>query len=243
MNPDVTNYIQNINQEWQVEVLQSYCWESLFGKQLIPNAIIMERDFANRATFLGDDMGTILLDMSISLDGYIAGLNGESGRLYDWYFAPESQTNPNGEIIEELERTTGAIVLGRRAYGTGEESGGYEDDPYQVPNFVVTHHAPEQSAVSEEVRRRFVFVTAGVESAVMQAKAAAGDKDVAIGGGADIAQQCLRAGLVDEIQLHLVPILFGDGIRLFDGTGNIELETIRVVVAPDVTHLRFRVLK
>jgi dihydrofolate reductase len=188
-------------------------------------------------------MGIVLLDMSISLDGYIAGSNGESGRLYDWYFAPESQSNPNGEIIEELVRTTGAIVMGKRAYGIGEESGGYEDDPYQVPNFVVTHHVPELATVSEEVKRRFVFVTDGVQSAVEQAKTAAGDRDVAIGGGADIAQQCLRAGLVDEIQLHVVPMLFGEGIRLFEHTGKIELQPIRAVVAPAVAHLRFRVLR
>jgi dihydrofolate reductase len=188
-------------------------------------------------------MGIVLLDMSISLDGYIAGPNGESGRLYDWYFAPESQTNPKGAMIEELVRTTGAIVMGKRAYNTGEESGGYEDDPYQVPNFIVTHHVPEQTAAGENDQRRFIFVTDGVESAIEQAKAAAGDKDVAVGGGADIAQQCLNAGLIDEIQLHVVPVLLGKGIRLFGQIDPVKLESTGVVVAPDVTHLRFRVVK
>jgi len=188
-------------------------------------------------------MGIVLLDMSISLDGYIAGPNGESGRLYDWYFAPESQTNPNGEIIDELIKTTGAIVMGKRAYGTGEESGGYEDDPYQVPNFVLTHHVPEHTAAGENDQRRFIFVTDGIKSAIQQAKAAAGNNIVAVGGGANIAQQCLQAGLIDEIQLHVVPVLLGKGIRLFDHIGHLELESTRVVVAPDVTHLRFRVVK
>jgi dihydrofolate reductase len=133
--------------------------------------------------------------------------------------------------------------MGKRAYNTGEESGGYEDDPYQVPNFVVTHHVPEQAAAGENDQRRFIFVTDGVESAIKQAKAAAGDKDVAVGGGADIAQQCLNAGLIDEIQLHVVPVLLGKGIGLFGQIDPVKLENIRVVVAPDVTHLRFRVVK
>ena len=113
--------------------------------------------------------------------------------------------------------------------------------PLGVPTFVVTHTVPQEWAYEGSP---YTFITDGVESAVEQAKAVAGDKDVAV-GAASIAQQCIRSGLLDEIHIDLVPVLLGGGVRLFDhlGTGPIELERVRVVEAPDVTHLTFRVVK
>jgi len=184
-------------------------------------------------------MGKVTLDMSMSLDGFIAGPNDESGRLHDYFFSPSSGT---AEVIEEGFKTTGAIVMGRRSYDIGAEQDGFVDNPYQVPTFVLTHDVPERAAKGAEA---FIFVTDGIESALKQAKAAAGDKDVVVGGGANIAQQYIKAGLVDEIHIHLIPVLFGDGIRLFGHQSNerVELERTRVIAGPKATHLRFRVVK
>lgn len=183
-------------------------------------------------------MRKVVLDMSMSLDGFIAGPNDEDGGLHDYFFSPSGAT---AEVIEEGLQTTGAIIVGRRAYDIGAQQGGFVDNPYQVPTFVLTHAVPEQVAEGAEA---FAFVTDGIESALQQAQAAVGDKNVVVGGGANVAQQFLQAGLIDEIQIHLVPVLLGDGMRLFDhlGTGQIELESTRVVQGPAVTHLQFRVL-
>jgi len=184
-------------------------------------------------------MGNVILDMAISLDGFIVGANDEDGGLHNWYFAPAPKS---AAVIEELIHTSGAIVMGRRAYDMGDRYDGYVDNPYKVPHFVLTHRVPQQAAKGET---SFTFVTEGIESILKQAKAAAGDKDVVIGGGATIAQQCLKAGLIDEIQIHLVPVLIGDGIRLFEhiGAESIELEQTRVIESAGVTHLKFRVVK
>ena len=117
-----------------------------------------------------------------------------------------------------------------------------EEPPFHVPVFVVTHEAREDLVKSDTT---FTFVSDGIESALAQARAAAGNKDVSIGGGADIAQQYLKAGLVDEIQIHVAPLLLGGGIRLFDqlGDAQIKLEKTRVIDSPSVTHLRFRVVR
>ena len=180
-------------------------------------------------------MGKAVLDMAMSLDGII-----NNDRLYDWYFSDEN--TKSAAIITEIIDTTGAIVMGRGAYDNGDKQDGFVDNPYKVPHFVVTHHGPEKPAAGTT---RFTFVSDGIESALQQAKLAARDKDVAIGGGANIAQQYLRAGLVDEIQIHLVPVLLGDGIRLFDPLDkqSIELEVIRVIESDKVTHIKYRVLK
>jgi len=182
-------------------------------------------------------MGKVLLDMNMSLDGFIAGPNDEPQGLHDWFFSPAG-----GEVVDESVRKTGAIVMGRRTYDQGAEVDGFADSPYTVEHFVLTHHVPEETARGEMT---FTFVTEGIESAIERAKVAAGDRNVAVGGGASIAQQCIEAGLVDEIQVHLVPVLLGGGIRLFEhlGAEQIELERIRVIDAPGVTHLMYRIVK
>jgi dihydrofolate reductase len=177
--------------------------------------------------------------MAMSLDGFISGPEGEDHGLHDYFFSPAGST---ALVIEEGFKTTGAIIMGRRAYDIGAAQDGFADDPYQVPTFVLTHHVPEIVSRGAE---SFVFVTDGIESALQQAVAVAGDRDVVVGGGAITARQYLKAGLLDEIQIHLVPKLLAEGIRLFDdlGTGAIELESMRVIQAPDATHLLYRVVK
>jgi dihydrofolate reductase len=185
------------------------------------------------------DMGKVTLDMAMSLDGFIAGPNDEDGGLHDYFFSPSGET---AQVIEEGIKTTGAIIMGRRSYDIGDEQNGFENNPYQVPTFVLSHDVPEKVAKGAE---SFTFVTDGIESALEKAKAAAGDKKVVVGGGANTAQQFLSAGFIEELQIHLVPVLLGDGIRLFDhlGTKHIKLERMSVIDAPVVMHLRFRVVK
>lgn len=204
-------------------------------------------------------MGKVTFDITMSLDGYIAGPNdglelplGAGGeRLHEWVYDLKSwrephglaggETNRDAEILEESLKTTGAIVLGKRMFDNAQGWG--ENPPFHVPVFVLTHTAREPEV--KEGGTTFTFVTDGVESALEQARAAAGDKDVAVGGGANTAQQFLKAGLVDEIQIHVAPMLLGGGIRLFDQLGpqQIDLEPTRVVESPRVTHLKFRVVK
>ena len=212
-------------------------------------------------------MGNVNVDISMSLDGFVAGPNqsleaplGEGGELlHEWILATKSwrelhgrsggEVTPDDEITRESTEAAGATVMGRRMFSGGE--GAWDDDPkalgwwgddppFHHPVFVLTQHAREP--VTMEGGTTFTFVTDGIESAVDQAKAAAGDKDVTIAGGANTIQQCLRARLVDEVRLHLVPVLLGGGVRLFDGLGNgdVALETIRVIESPNVTHLMLR---
>ena len=191
-------------------------------------------------------MGKVILDMSMSLDGFIAGPNvgvelpmGEGGlRLHDWLFNT-SASEVDAEVEQEMFATTGAVVLGRRTFDVGQ--GPWGDTPFPVPCFVLTHEAREELVKKSGT---FTFVTDGIESALEKAKAAAGDKNVSV-MGANTAQQYIKAGLLDEIQIHLVPVLLGEGRRLFDhiGTEHIELEGTRVIESLGVTHLRFRVLK
>ena len=182
-------------------------------------------------------MANVLLDMAMSLDGFISGPKGEDHGLHDYFFSP---AGPTVEVIEEGFKTTGSIIMGRRSYEIGATQDGFADNPYQVPTFILTHYVPQNIPQGAE---SFVFVTDGVERALEQAKAVTGDRDVVIGGGADIAQQYLRAGLIDEIQIHLIPILIGEGIRLFDHLRQMELEQTRVIQSTGVTHLKFRVIK
>ena len=202
-------------------------------------------------------MGKVTADISMSLDGFIAGPNDRPGnglgdggeRLHQWVYKLASwrephglsggETNRDSEILEEAFKNVGAIVLGRRMFDNAEGWG--DEPPFHVPVFVLTHEGREK--LVKEGGTTFTFVTDGIESALAQARAAAGDKDVAIGGGANTIQQFIAAGLLDEIQIHLVPVLLGDGIRLFERPGGepIELEGTRVVASPDVTHLRFDV--
>ncbi len=181
------------------------------------------------------DMTRVLLDMAISLDGLICGPGGSDGGLYDWYFAPSEASRP---VVDELAATTGAIVIGRGAFGTGDDAGGWDETPYAVPHFVITHRPPVPAPAGPV---EFVFVD-GVRDAVERAREAAGERYATVGGGADVARQCLAGGLVDEVQLHVVPVVLGEGVPLFDRSlAKLGLTKLRVVDAPNVTHLRYRV--
>jgi dihydrofolate reductase len=203
----------------------------------------------------------------MSLDGFVAGPHqseenplGEGGmQLHEWAFALAAWRKPHGQdggevnastkVVEESLDNIGATIMGRHMFGGGEGPWGDEpwegwwgdDPPFHTPVFVVTSHAREPLA--KQGGTSFHFVTDGIESALDQAKEAAAGKDVALGGGANVAQQYLKAGLIDEMQIHLVPVLLGAGARLFDnldGTA-VGLEYTRVVEAPGVTHLTYRV--
>jgi dihydrofolate reductase len=204
-------------------------------------------------------MGKVTSGLTMSLDGFIAGPNdgpehplGEGGmRLFDWYSSGDTEyVVPSGEMTFEVSEQSagmlreafgaiGAVVTGRRTFDITNGWGGRH--PLDVPMFVVTHNIPDGWDYEGSP---FTFVTDGVESAVEQARAAAGEKNVAV-GAASIVQQCLRVGLLDEVHVDLVPVLLGDGVRLFDdfGTERIELERTRVIEAPDVTHMTLRVVK
>jgi dihydrofolate reductase len=179
-------------------------------------------------------MGTVLLDMAMSLDGFVSGPGGGDDGLHDWYFAPSGAAP---DVIAELIEGIGAMVLGRRVLG--DQPVGF-DTPYKVPHYVLTRTA-RPTVVYGEVP--FIFVHEGVEQAVAQAQAAAGDKLVCVAGGAETAQRLLGAGLIDEIQIHLVSRLLGGGLRLFEGLEAMNLERTRVLESPGVTHLRFRIIK
>lgn len=193
-------------------------------------------------------MGTVLLDVSMSLDGFIAGLDDGAGPVHDWYFAGDVECDRNPElrtsaasrdVLNELFDRTGALVVGRTTFDLTDGWGGNHPLP-GVPVVVVTHEPPE---VVPAGATPFTFVTEGVDRAVEVARQLAGDKDVVVMGGASIAEQCLRAGLLDEIELHVAPLLLGDGIRLFErSVAQVRLEPVRTIPAPDVTHLRFAVV-
>jgi dihydrofolate reductase len=203
-------------------------------------------------------VSSVTSDISVSLDGFIAGPGdgvdnplGDGGeRLHEWVVRLASwrsrhglaggETSRDAEIVEESVRDTGAVVLGRRMFDNAKGWG--DEPPFHVPVFVLTHEARDDLVKGGTT---FSFVTDGVESALAQARAAAGDKNVHVAGGANTVQQFLSAGLLDELQLHVVPVLFGAGVRMFDGLGTapVELETMRVVESPGVTHLKFRVVK
>jgi dihydrofolate reductase len=204
-------------------------------------------------------MGNVVVDITTSLDGFIAGPNdgpelplGEGGeRLHQWVYDLASWREPHGlaggktnrdsEVLDEAFRSAGAIVVGRRMFDNAQGWG--ENPPFHKPVFVLTHEARETEA--KEGGTTFTFVTDGIESALDQARAAAGDKNVSVGGGASTIQQFLKARLLDEIQIHIAPLLLGDGVRLFEhrSTGKLELERTRVIDSADVTHMRFRVVK
>ena len=204
-------------------------------------------------------MGKVVLDITTSVDGFVAGpddgpelpLGREGERLHEgvvrlaaWrepHGLEGGETNSSSEVVEEGLQASGAVVLGKRMFDNAHGWG--DEPPFHKPVFVVTHD--EREPLAKEGGTTFTFVTDGVESAVEQARAAAGGKDVSVAGGASVAQQCLRAGLLDEIQIHVAPLLLGGGVRLFEDTGGgqIELEPTRVIESPGVTHLRYRVVK
>ena len=218
-------------------------------------------------------MSQLRAQISISLDGYIAGPNqspenplGEGGeQLHEWAFATQgwraSHGREGGEqsgdsrVIEESTRNVGAYIMGRNMFGPAPTSdapkrgpwdeswkGWWDDDPpFHVPVFVLTHY--ERERLDMDGGTTFTFVTDGIESALEQARAAAGDQDVSLAGGASAIQQYLAAGLLDELHLHVVPVLLGGGERLLENVGDPKLEPVDVVASPAVTHVKYRVLR
>jgi dihydrofolate reductase len=207
----------------------------------------------------------VVVDITMSLDGFVAGpdptleepLGRDGERLHEWAFEAASwreqhglsggEPNSDSELIEEATSTAGAYVMGRKMFSGG--SGRWEDDPrahgwwgdeppFHAPVFVLTHHA--RDPLPMEGGTTFTFVTEGIERAVELAGSEAGDGNVAISGGAAVVQQALNAGLVDELQVHVAPLLLGSGTRLFGENGDpVALEATRVVSSPKATHLRF----
>jgi dihydrofolate reductase len=213
-------------------------------------------------------MSTFRFQLAVSLDGYAAGpdqseenplgVGGES--LHEWIVELEAWRRPHGleggkvnastPVMEEAQSNVGATVMGRNMFGGGPGpwtedpswNGWWGDNPpFHTPVFVVTHH-PRQP-LEMDGGTTFNFVTDGIEPALEQARQAAGGLDVLLGGGASVIQQYLAAGLVDEFELHIVPILLGDGERLLENVGNLKLEQVRAIEAPSVTHLKYRVVK
>lgn len=211
-------------------------------------------------------MGLIAIDISVSVDGFVAGPNatleeplGEGGeRLHEWIFGLDAWRERHGleggersvdnDVVEAAVARWGAVVMGRKMWSGG--SGPWEDDPradgwwggeppFRVPVFVLTHHAREPEV---KASTPIEFVTEGIEVALGRALAAAGSRDVLVAGGASVAQQALATGLADELQLHVAPVLLGGGVRLFtDGVTATTLERESVIESPAVTHVRYRV--
>ena len=214
-------------------------------------------------------MTKLRCDISISLDGFVAGPNqseenplGEGGeRLHDWVISLASwreahakqggEENESSRIVEESRENVGAALMGRNMFGPpgggpwGDERcrGWWGDDPpYHYPVFVLTHHPRDQ--VEMKGGTTFHFVTDGIESALEQARDAAGGKDIKVYGGAEVVNEYMAAGLLDELELHVVPLVLGGGARLFDlGDAEVQLEQVRAVEAPGVTHLKYRLVR
>ena len=198
-------------------------------------------------------MGTIAAGFSMSLDGFIAGPNDDVQRLFAWMFLGDQELKLSGgdtdfdlkvssesaDQFNELRDQTGAIVSGRRMFDVAGAWGGKH--PLDVPVIVVTHRIPKEWVYAGSP---FTFITDGVEHAIEEARKNAGVKNIGV-GGAEITRQCLQLGFLDEIQIDLVPVLLGQGVRLFEclGIEPVELERTRVIESPGVTHLAFRVVK
>ncbi len=195
-------------------------------------------------------MGKVIFEISMSLDGFIAGpKDGDQpdreleglDLLHDWRFGNQSPEEAEAYEVEKF-KSMGAGIVGRRMLDLGIGPWG-EIPTFHMPIFVLSHEAREP--INKQGGTTYYFVTEGIESALQQAEEAAGGKDIIVLGGADVAQQYIKAGLLDELHIHLVPILLGEGIRLFENTGTeqIKLEQISVTEAPGVTHFRYRVVK
>ncbi|HET8627713.1 MAG TPA: dihydrofolate reductase family protein [Thermomicrobiales bacterium] len=194
-------------------------------------------------------MGSVIADQSMSLDGYCTAVGARGATslgawgerlLHAWMFRDDA-TGRNAAVRDELFATAGAAIMGRRMFDVGVEPWG-EEPPFHMPVFVITHHAREPLA--RRGGTTYHFVTGGIDDVLARARAVAGDRDVVILGGADTIRQFLVGGLLDELRIHLVPVVLGGGTRLFDRTGPepIDLLPTRVVGAPGATHLTFRVL-
>jgi dihydrofolate reductase len=211
-------------------------------------------------------MTIVTSQLSISLDGYAAGPNqslenpiGEGGmRLHKWALDNETwrrqhgqsggEPSPDSEVIEEVTRNVGAYIMGRNMFSPGRgdwdpEWRGWwgEDPPYHTPVYVLTHHP--RDPLEMQGGTTFHFVTDGIESALEQARAAAGERDVSIAGGASTVRQYLRAGLLDELYLHIAPVILGAGERLLEDVGDPALEPVKVVASPATTHVKYRVVR
>jgi dihydrofolate reductase len=213
-------------------------------------------------------MTKVISDISVSLDGFVAGPSprleeplGDGGeQLHEWALSLAAwrerhgksggETNPDGAVLNEAVEAVGAHIMGRQMFGGGEGPWGEQpwegwwgdEPPFRAPVFVLTHH--EREPLVKQGGTTFTFVTDGIESALEQARAAAGGKDVAVAGGASAVQQYLNAGLIDEFQIHVAPVFLGGGVRLFEGIDPaIDFELARVVDSPAVTHLKYRVLR
>jgi dihydrofolate reductase len=210
-------------------------------------------------------MSKLFFQITMSLDGYVAGPNqsleqplGEGGeQLHEWVVKTRSwrelhgmdggETGPNDDVARESAGEAGAVIMGRNMFGGGP--GPWSDDPpwkgwwgdnppFHAPVYVLTHH--ERPPLEMEGGTTFFFVTNGAEAALRQAKEAAGGKDIAIGGGAETVQQYLAAGHVNEMWLHVVPVILGGGARLLDNVGDLKLEPVQTVATPEVVHLKYR---
>jgi dihydrofolate reductase len=213
-------------------------------------------------------MSRFRFQLSVSLDGFVAGPDqseehplGVGGmQLHEWAVELEAwrrqhgleggEANASTPVMEEAQANVGATVMGRNMFGGGPGpwredrpwNGWWGDNPpFHTSVFVLTHHPREP--LEMEGGTTFVFVTDGIEAAFEQAKQAAGGRDVLLGGGASVVQQYLAAGLVDEFELHLVPVLLGAGARLLEHVGGLEVEQVRAIEAPGVTHIKYRVIK
>src|SRR2546423_15616102 len=206
-------------------------------------------------------MSLIKCNLSISLDGFVAGPNqsqenpiGEGGmRLHEWMFATAAWRGQEGQeggersadsdVGAEMSDNVGAYVMGRNMFagpGAWDETwrGWWgEEPPYHAPVFVITHH--QRKPLPMQGGTTFHFVTSGIDPALEQARAAAKGKDVLVAGGASVARQCLAAGLLDELYLHISPVILGAGERLLDDVGQPKLEIIKVVASPGVTHIKY----
>jgi dihydrofolate reductase len=211
-------------------------------------------------------MSNVFCHIAISLDGYAAGPNqsmenpiGEGGmRLHEWALKNQAwrsehhmeggERDPSSGVLEEVVENVGAYIMGRNMFASGRgewdpDWRGWwgEDPPFHTPVFVLTHHPRE--SLEMQGGTTFHFVTEGPEAALEQARAAAGDGRISIAGGASTVRQYLAAGHLDELYLHIAPVLLGAGERLLDDVGDPTLEPIEVVAAPDVTHVKYRVVR
>ncbi|HEY2803578.1 MAG TPA: dihydrofolate reductase family protein [Actinomycetota bacterium] len=213
-------------------------------------------------------MGIVRFQVAVSLDGFMAGpdqsvenplgIGGED--LHSWMFELEvwqrfhgqegGVVNASTQVVEEAQARVGAYVMGRNMFGGGpgpwagdpEWRGWWgEDPPYHAPVYVLTHHGRDSLVMQGGTT--FHFVTDGSDAALAQAREAAGERDVAIGGGAKTIQQYLAAGAVDEFELHVAPQILGSGERLLENVGDLRLEQVRAIEAPGVAHVKYRVLK
>jgi dihydrofolate reductase len=211
-------------------------------------------------------MNSVTCHISISIDGFVAGPNqsvqnpiGEGGmRLHQWVFETAGwrrqqgldggEQSADGEVAEEVVRDVGAYIMGRKMFGGGDGpwdetwTGWWgQDPPFHTPVYVLTHHPREPLTMQGDTT--FTFVTGGIETALEQARTAAGDKDVAIAGGASAVRQYLAAGLLDELYLHIVPVVLGAGERLLEDVGDPTLEPVKVIASPAVTHVKYRIIR